>query len=697
MSDSDKLAYAMGGIVVAGLLYLVLALLFKLVGAQKVMRFFPPIVTGPIIILIGLNLSGTAVSNASTCWWLALVAIAIIIVANIWGKGMVKIIPILLGVVGSYLVALVATLCGAQLPDANGVMQPLINFSAMKSASVVGLQQFVLAKFDLTAILVMAPIAIAAMMEHIGDISAISSTTGRNFIADPGLHRTLLGDGLATALAGAFGGPANTTYGENTGVLALSKVYDPRVVRLAAVYAIILSFSPKFDALVNSIPTAIVGGVSFILYGMISAVGVRNVVENRVDLTKSRNLIIAAVIFVCGLGFQRHRRHHLHRGQCQHHPDGSGHRRSGGCDPQRRSPRQRLSVRHRSRGRQVPPTWAPIDPHLFPYGTGPERDTAPALCRIFLIAAFPWAASACRPDGSGSRYRTPSCRAMATPSTHKTPLGRQDGRQRHTDAPHGAEIQQHRHQRTAGPLKHAAGHDGGPEQRLHECLDPQYSHAQLNDGLVHRHHADHGRGQHIQQRPRDHHHAHAQRNRQPAQPIGQILPPGAYALAHQRGGRRLHAKGGHIAETLRRYGEGVGRRGDDAQRGHDGGGHHPGGGKNGALAHDGSRDRQAALQLCRRKPCLFAPPQVQLRRPHQQDIGQHHRNDHLRQRRSHGGTQNPQTEARQRHPSTRSVPLGKMRKALNTTSSRHITTMQMPGVSCCPPNAAVRRRGYSAA
>ena len=302
MSDSDKLAYAMGGIVVAGLLYLVLAL-FKLVGAQKVMRFFPPIVTGPMIILIGLNLAGTAVSNASTCWWLALVAIGIIIVANIWGKGMVKIIPILLGVVGSYLVALVATLCGAQLPDANGVMQPLINFSAVKSASFVGLQQFVLAKFDLTAILVMAPIAIAAMMEHIGDISAISSTTGKNFIADPGLHRTLLGDGLATALAGAFGGPANTTYGENTGVLALSKVYDPRVVRLAAVYAIILSFSPKFDALVNSIPTAIVGGVSFILYGMISAVGVRNVVENRVDLTKSRNLIIAAVIFVCGLGF----------------------------------------------------------------------------------------------------------------------------------------------------------------------------------------------------------------------------------------------------------------------------------------------------------------------------------------------------------------------------------------------------------
>ena len=303
MTGEEKLPYALGGIVIAGVLYLVLALLFKLVGPQKVMRFFPPIVTGPIIILIGLNLSGTAISNASTCWWLALVAIAIIIVANIWGKGMIKIIPILMGVVGSYVVALIATACGAQLPDANGVMQPLVNFASVKAANLVGLQQFVIAKFDLTSILVMAPIAIAAMMEHIGDISAISSTTGKNFIADPGLHCTLLGDGLATLVAGMFGGPANTTYGENTGVLALSKVYDPRVIRLAAVYAIILSFSPKFDALVNSIPTAIVGGVSFVLYGMISAVGVRNVVENKVDLTKSRNLIIAAVIFVSGLGF----------------------------------------------------------------------------------------------------------------------------------------------------------------------------------------------------------------------------------------------------------------------------------------------------------------------------------------------------------------------------------------------------------
>ena len=288
LDPETKLAYALGGIVIAGLLYLVLALLFKLLGAKKVMRYFPPIVTGPMIIMIGLNLSGSAINNASTCWWLALVAMAIIVVANIWGKGMVKIIPILLGVVGSYIVAVIAG---------------QVDFSGVSEASFLGFQQFVIAKFDVSAILVMAPIAIAAMMEHIGDISAISSTTGKNFIEDPGLHRTLVGDGLATAFAGFFGGPANTTYGENTGVLALSKVYDPRVVRLAAIYAIILSFSPKFDALVNSIPAAIVDGVSFILYGMISAVGVRNIVENQVDLTKSRNLIIAAVMFVSGLGF----------------------------------------------------------------------------------------------------------------------------------------------------------------------------------------------------------------------------------------------------------------------------------------------------------------------------------------------------------------------------------------------------------
>ncbi len=289
MSGEEKLPYALGGIVVAGLLYLVLAGLIKLVGVHKVMRFLPPVVTGPIIILIGLSLAPSAINNASTNWWLALLAIAVIIAANIWGRGMIKIIPILLGVLVPYAVALVTN---------------QVDFSSVAVADVVGVQPFVLAKFDLTAILVMAPIAIAAMMEHIGDMSAISATVEENFIEDPGLHRTLIGDGVATSLAGLFGGPANTTYGENTGVLELSQVFDTKVVRLAAVYAVILSFSPKFAAIVNSIPAAIIGGVSFILYGMISAIGVRNVVENRVDFTNSRNLMIAAVIMVCGLGFK---------------------------------------------------------------------------------------------------------------------------------------------------------------------------------------------------------------------------------------------------------------------------------------------------------------------------------------------------------------------------------------------------------
>ena len=309
MDGAEKLQYACGGIVVAGLLYVVLALIIKLVGVHRVMHFLPPVVTGPIIILIGLNLAPTAVNNASTCWWLALVAMVIIIAANIWGKGMIKIIPILLGVVGAYAVAVVANALGATVLDASGEVIPMLSFGAMKEAQLFGLQPFLtdfsgsVAKFDVSAILVMAPIALASMMEHIGDMSAISATVGENFIEDPGLHRTLMGDGIATSLSALFGGPANTTYGENTGVLVLSKVYDPRVIRLAAVYAVILSFSPKFAAFVNSIPAAIIGGVSFILYGMISAIGVRNVVENQVDFTNSRNLIIAAVILVCGLGF----------------------------------------------------------------------------------------------------------------------------------------------------------------------------------------------------------------------------------------------------------------------------------------------------------------------------------------------------------------------------------------------------------
>lgn len=299
MTMGEKLPYACGGIVVAGLLYLVLALIIKVLGVKKVMKFLPPVVTGPIIICIGLSLAPSAISNASTNWLLAVIALATIIIFNIWGKGMFKIIPILMGVAISYVAAVILNALGFTNADGSAIL----NFAGVQSASWVGIPPFELCKFDLTAILVMAPIALATMMEHIGDISAISATVGENLIEDPGLHRTLIGDGLATSLSALVGGPANTTYGENTGVLELSKVYDPRVIRLAAIYAVILSFIPKMAELIGSVPSAIIGGVSFMLYGMISAIGVRNVVENQVDFTKSRNLIIAAVILVSGLGF----------------------------------------------------------------------------------------------------------------------------------------------------------------------------------------------------------------------------------------------------------------------------------------------------------------------------------------------------------------------------------------------------------
>ena len=299
MTYGEKLPYACGGIVVAGLLYLILALVIKLVGVKKVMRFLPPVVTGPIIICIGLGLAPSAVSNASSNWFLALVALGVVVIFNIWGKGMFKIIPILLGVVISYVVALIMNALGFTNADGSAIL----NFASVAEANWVGLPPFILCKFDLTAILVMAPIAIATMMEHIGDMSAISATVGENYMEDPGLHRTLIGDGLATSLSAMFGGPANTTYGENTGVLELSRVFDPKVIRLAALYAIVLSFIPKMANIIGSLPSAIIGGISFILYGMISAIGVRNIVENKVDFTKTRNLVIAAVILVCGLGF----------------------------------------------------------------------------------------------------------------------------------------------------------------------------------------------------------------------------------------------------------------------------------------------------------------------------------------------------------------------------------------------------------
>ena len=295
--NSALLPYACFGVACSGLLYLVLSLLIKIFGTGKVMRFFPPIVTGPIIIAIGLILAPRASNNCQSNWLLAFVALATVIVCNIWGKGMVKILPILIGVLVSYAVALVTGAVDFERIASAAWFGIPLHKEAMGLFAIDGSPEFISALFTII------PIALATMMEHVGDIAAISATVGHNYINDPGLNRTLMGDGLATALAGLLGGPANTTYGENTGVLALSKIYDPLVIRIAAVLAIILSFSPKFEAVINTIPTGIIGGISFVLYGMISAIGVRNVVENRVDFTNSRNLIIAAVILVSALGF----------------------------------------------------------------------------------------------------------------------------------------------------------------------------------------------------------------------------------------------------------------------------------------------------------------------------------------------------------------------------------------------------------
>lgn len=290
VADPIKLAQAGGGVAVAGLVYLIFALFIKTYGVKKVMKFFPPVVTGPIIISIGLILAPTAIKSSQTNWLLALLAIGTVIICNIWGKGMVKIIPIMMGICIAYGVA---WLTGAVTPD-KFTAASIIDFPLRKAA---------FAQFDISAIITIVPISLATIMEHIGDISAIGATTNRNYLATPGLHRTLLGDGLATTVSAFFGGPANTTYGENTGVLVLTKVYDPKVTRIAALFAIVMSFFPFVSSIIRSIPAAIIGGVSLMLYGMISAIGIRNVVENKVDFTKSRNLIIAACILVGALGF----------------------------------------------------------------------------------------------------------------------------------------------------------------------------------------------------------------------------------------------------------------------------------------------------------------------------------------------------------------------------------------------------------
>ena len=298
MSETLALGYACIGVFCAGLCYFIMAALIKAFGTKRVLEFFPPVVTGPMVIAIGLTLSGSAITNCTSNWLLAIVAIITVIGSSIWGKGIIKIVPILLGVVVSY--ALAAVMGEVDFSSLNDAAWFGLPFS--RETSVLAVMDDLDTTFLITSIVAILPIAFATIMEHIGDMCAISSTVGKDFLANPGLHRTLMGDGLATALASLFGAPANTTYGENTGVLNLTRVFDPAVIRLAACFAILLSFCPKFACLIGLMPAATIGGVSLILYGMISSVGVRNLVESHVDFSSSRNVFVAALILVLAIG-----------------------------------------------------------------------------------------------------------------------------------------------------------------------------------------------------------------------------------------------------------------------------------------------------------------------------------------------------------------------------------------------------------
>ncbi|MTI69066.1 MAG: uracil permease [Firmicutes bacterium] len=284
---TDGLAYARGGLVVAGLVYLVLAGLIYFFGVEKVIKFFPPIVTGPIIIVIGLKLAPVAIDMASGGWGFAILSFIIVTGVSVYCKGFLKVVPVIIGLVGAYIIAIIF---GS------------VDFTPVSEAKWIGVPGFTMAKFSVETVMMVAPIALATMVEHIGDVLAIGSTVEKDFMKEPGLHRTLLGDGIATSLSALFGGPANTTYSENTGVLALTKVWDPLIMRIAAVFAILLSIIPKLSSIISTIPTSIVGGISIVLFGMIASIGARTLVENKIDFTKARNLIISAVIMVLGLG-----------------------------------------------------------------------------------------------------------------------------------------------------------------------------------------------------------------------------------------------------------------------------------------------------------------------------------------------------------------------------------------------------------
>ncbi|QUH26125.1 uracil-xanthine permease family protein [Serpentinicella alkaliphila] len=285
------LRYAQGGIIVAGAIYIALAACVKIFGIDKVKSFFPPIVTGPMIIVIGLTLSPVAIGMASTNWGIALVVLATVIIVSVYARGFMKLLPIIISVFVGYVVSILT-----------GVIDLATLSSDLSGAALFAMPAITMPKFDIAAIAIMAPIVLVVFMEHIGDITTNGAVVGQDFFKDPGLHRTLLGDGIATMFAGFIGGPANTTYGENTGVLAVTKVYDPSIIRLAAAITLFLSFIGKFEVILRSIPVPVMGGISIVLFGMIASIGLRTMVEAELDFSESKNLLIAALILVIGIG-----------------------------------------------------------------------------------------------------------------------------------------------------------------------------------------------------------------------------------------------------------------------------------------------------------------------------------------------------------------------------------------------------------
>lgn len=300
--------YATGAVIVAGACYLLFALLAKVIGPDRIKKLFPAIVTGPVIVVIGLTLAPTVILNDITGdfvgglfwtkWVVAASVVVTVVVVSIFIKGFFKLLPVLCGLAMGYIVAL---LLNAFVPVPEGTAA-LMNFAPFDTAQLIQLPAFHLPSFSLSSILIIAPISIATFMEHIGDITTNGAVVGQNFFEDPGLHRTLIGDGIATMFAGLIGGPANTTYGENTGVLAVTKNYNPQILRIAACYAVVLSVIGYFGAFLQTIPGPIIGGMSIVLFGMIAAIGIRTMAEAHVDFTSSRNLLILSITLVVGIG-----------------------------------------------------------------------------------------------------------------------------------------------------------------------------------------------------------------------------------------------------------------------------------------------------------------------------------------------------------------------------------------------------------